>query len=136
MNNYINNIKNCHKFPEIIIRMNVIYLLSIYEEAISNFLLDYQKNVEKYRSTAFYDKIMKNLAIYKKSLFLKEQKILENKVKQMKFERFSKKYSRYRYRQRNVVINDSFKFKKVNSFDDKIIKKKEGVSEEKSLLSS
>ena len=136
MNKYINNIKNCHKFPEIIIRMNVIYLLSIYEEAISNFLLDYQKNVEKYRSTAFYDKIMKNLAIYKKSLFLKEQKILENKVKQMKFERFSKKYSRYRYRQRNVVINDSFKFKKVNSFDDKIIKKKEGVSEEKSLLSS
>ena len=136
MNKYINNIKNCHKFPEIIIRMNVIYLLSIYEEAISNFLLDYQKNVEKYRSTAFYDKIMKNLAIYKKSLFLKEQKILENKVKQMKFERFTKKYSRYRYRQRNVVINDSFKFKKVNSFDDKIIKKKEGVSEEKSLLSS
>lgn len=136
MNKYIHNIKNCHKFPEIIIRMNVIYLLSIYEDAISNFLLDYQKNVEKYRSTAFYDKIMKNLAIYKKSLFLKEQKILENKVKQMKFERFSKKYSRYRYRQRNVVINDSFKFKKVNSFDDKIIKRNEGVSEEKSLLNS
>ena len=136
MNKYIHNIKNCHKFPEIIIRMNVIYLLSIYEEAISNFLLDYQKNVEKYRSTAFYDKIMKNLAIYKKSLFLKEQKILENKVKQMKFERFTKKYSRYRYRQRNVVVNDSFKFKKINSFDDKIIKKKEGVSEEKSLLGS
>ena len=136
MNKYIHNIKNCHKFPEIIIRKNVIYLLSIYEDAISNFLLDYQKNVEKYRSTAFYDKIMKYLAIYKKSLFLKEQKILENKVKQMKFERFSKKYSRYRYRQRNVVVNDSFKFKKINSFDDKIIKKKEGVSEEKSLLGS
>ena len=136
MNKYIHNIKNCHKFPEIIIRMNVIYLLSIYEDAISNFLLDYQKNVEKYRSTAFYDKIMKNLAIYKKSLFLKEQKILENKVKQMKFERFSKKYSRYRYRQRNVVINDSFKFKKVNSFDDTIIKRNEGVSEDKSLLNS
>jgi hypothetical protein len=136
MNKYIHNIKNCHKFPEIIIRKNVIYLLSIYEDAISNFLLDYQKNVEKYRSTAIYDKIMKNLAIYKKSLFLKEQKILENKVKQMKFERFTKKYSRYRYRQRNVVVNDSFKFKKINSFDDKIIKKKEGVSEEKSLLGS
>ena len=135
MHTYINNIKNCHKFPDVIIQMNVLYLLSIYESAIINFLLDYQKDLDNFGSTNFYHKIKKKVIINKKSIIFKQQNILENKVKKMKFEKYNKKQTRYRYRQRNVIINDSLKFKKANSLNNKSIKQKESFSEEKNLLS-
>ena len=134
MNKYINNIKDCHKLPNIIIQMNVIYLLSIYEAAINNFLIDYQKNLEKYSSSNYYQKLKRNLIINKKSILFKQQSEIENKVKKMKFEKYNKKHTKYRYRQRNVNIIDPLKFKKANSMDNKIINQKEGLSEEKDLL--
>ena len=135
MHKYINNIKNCHKFSDVIIQMNVLYLLSIYEGAITNFLLDYQKDLENFGSTNFYHKIKKKVIINKKSILFKQQNVLENKVKKMKFEKYNKKQTRYRYRQRNVMITDSLKFKKANSLNNKNIKQKESFSEEKNLLS-
>ena len=136
MNLYINNIKNCHKFPDLIIKSNVIYLLTIYENAITNFLLDYKNNLEKYNSTKFYLKLKKNLVVNKKYILFQQQQILENKVKKMKLEKYNKKHTRYRYKKRNIVLSNTFtKFNRYNSFKNKNIKIKDDFCEDSNLLS-
>jgi hypothetical protein len=132
---YINNIKNCDKFPDPIIQSNVIYLLSIYENAITYFLFDYQKDLEIFGTTNFYNKIKKKVIINKKHMLLKQQKILENKVKKLKFEKYNQKQTKYRYKQRNpVLINSLLQIKKSNSFEHNI-KQKDSYYEENNLLS-
>ena len=81
MNKYIDNVKNCNKFPDGFIQLNIIYLLNVYESAITNFLLDYKEKLDLYSSTNYYQKIKKELIINKKIKLLQQQKILENKVK-------------------------------------------------------
>ena len=136
MNLYINNIKNCHKFPDVIIKSNVIYLLTIYENAITNFLLDYKNNLEKYNSTNLYLKLKKNLVINKKYILFQQQQILENKVKKMKFEKYNKKQTRYRYKKRNIVLSNTFtKFNRYNSLNNKNIMVKDNFCEDSNLLS-
>ena len=132
---YINDIKNCDKFPDLITQSNVKYLLTIYENAITYFLLDYKKDLDLYDSTKFYNKLKKNVIIIKKNKIFKQQKILENKVKKMKIERYNEKQTRYRYRQRNPIIMKSLpQLKNSNSYD---INNKHNKSyyEEKNLLS-
>ena len=136
MNLYINNIKNYNKFTESVIQTNVIYLLTIYENAVTFFLLDYQKDIDLYGSTDYYHIIKRKLIINKKHFMLKQQNILENKVKKMKFEKYNKKHTQYRYIQRNVVLtNTIMKFKKDNSLNNINIKQKDSYSEETSFLS-
>ena len=140
MYKYISNIKYCSKFPDSFIQLNIIYLLNIYESAITDFLLDYRKNLKLYSSTNFYKKIRKDLILNKKIKLLQQQKILENKVKKMKFEKINLKQTRYRYKQRNVVIPNSLSFKKAYSMNSmnnnkNINKQKESNYEEMSLLS-
>ena len=136
MNLYINNIKNCNKLSELIIQTNVIYLLTIYENAISYFLLDYQKDLDIYGSTDYYQKIKRSIIVNKKSFLFKQQNILENKVKAMRFEKYHKKQTQYRYKQRNVVLTSSIeKYKKDNLLNYVNINKKDSYSEENSFLS-
>ena len=136
MNKYIDNVKNCNKFPDGFIQLNIIYLLNVYESAITNFLLDYKEKLDLYSSTNYYQKIKKELIINKKIKLLQQQKILENKVKKMKFEKINLKQTRYRYKQRNVVISNSLRFKKSNSINNKNINKhKDSICEDNILLS-
>ena len=132
---YINDIKNCDKFPDLITQSNAKYLLTIYENAITYFLLDYKKDLELYDSTKFYNKLKKNVIINKKNKLFKQQKILEKKVKKMKIEKYNEKQTRYRYKQRNPIIMNSLpQLKKSNSYD---INNKQNKSyyEERNLLS-
>lgn len=137
MNKYINNIKNCNNFPNLIIKSNIIYLLRIYENAISSFLLDYKKNIE-ISSSKIYEKIKKKEAINKKNLLFKQQRILENNLKKIKLEKYNKKQEKYRYKQRNVIITKSkslTQFSKLGSYDKKNIIQKDNYFDENNLLS-
>ena len=131
---FINNIKNCDKFSYGLIQSNVIYLLTIYENAISSFLLDYKKSLESKISTNLYNKIKNNFKVNRKCMLLKKQKILENKVKKMRFEKYNEKQTRYRYLQRNPNIINPKKFQKNNSVNYRDNKQKDSYCEENNLL--
>lgn len=136
MNLYINNIKNIHKFPEEIIKSNILYLLTIYENAITIFLLDYKNDIRKYHSTEFYIQLHKDLTYNKKSLLFRKQRVMDKKIEKMKYEKYNQQQFRYRYKKRNIIyFNNPNKNDRLKSFNKGHIKEKDNSYEEKNLLS-
>ena len=103
----INMIKNRDKFPDFLIRRNIIYLLNIYENAINSFLYDYKSDIKKFLKTNEYYKIRKKEINTKKNFLFKKQKLLDFKIKEMKINKYKRKFNKYRYIQRNSFINSS-----------------------------
>ena len=135
-NEYIANIKKCHNFPDFIIRENIIYLLNIYENGINNFLIDYKNTVSKYKNVKKYCTIKKKETIAKKKYLFTKQRFLEKEIKEMKINKYYRKFKKYRYIQRNQFINLSlFNIKsKGNSFEIKTNNKNNFDAENDSLL--
>ena len=135
-NEYLDNIKNSQNFPDYIIRENIIYLLNIYENGINNFLFDYRNNVEKYKKSEEYYKIKKKENNDKKKYLFEKQRFLEKKIKEMKTNRYYRKFTKYRYIQRNQFINlSSFNLKsKGKSLEIKANNKNDYDEENNNLL--
>ena len=106
-NEYINNIKNSKSFPDYIIRKNIIYLLNVYENAINKFLSDYKMSTKKYQKTNEFNKIRKKEINYKKYFLFKKQRLLDFKIKEMRIDKYNRKFTKYRFIQRNAFINSS-----------------------------
>jgi len=106
-NEYINNINNRHKFPDFLIRKNIIYLLNIYENAINSFLYVYKMDIKKYKKTNEYYEIRKKEVNIKKNFLFKKQKLIDFRIKEMKINKYNRKFTKYRYIQRNSFINSS-----------------------------
>ena len=106
-NEYINNIKNRHKFPDFLIRKNIIYLLNIYENAINSFLYAYKSDIQKYKKTNEYYKIRKKEINIKKNFLFQKQKLIDYRIKEMKVNKYNRKFTKYRYIQRNSFIDSS-----------------------------
>ena len=106
-NEYINNIKNRHKFPDFLIRKNIIYLLNIYENAINSFLYAYKSDIKKYKKTNEYYKIRKKEINIKKNFLFQKQKLIDYRIKEMKVNKYNRKFTKYRYIQRNSFIDSS-----------------------------
>ena len=135
-NEYLDNIKKCHNFPDFIIRENIIYLLNIYENGINNFLIDYKNTVSKYKNVKKYCTIKKKETIAKKKYLFTKQRFLEKEIKEMKINKYYRKFKKYRYIQRNQFINLSLfnKKSKGNSFEIKTNNKNNFDAENDSLL--
>ena len=126
-NNYINNIKNSNKFPDYVIRGNILYLLNIYENAINSFLSDHKNLLRQYQKTNEYYNIRKKEINEKKNFLFKKQKMLDSKIKEMKINKYNRKFTKYRYIQRNSFIDSSMTniHSKGKSFEFKNVKKKD-----------
>lgn len=123
-NNYINNIRNLHHFKDYIITRNIIYLLNVYENAINSFIADYKSQLKQYQRTREFYQIRKTEINNKKNILFKKQRYLDYKIKEMKINKYNRKFTKYRYLQRNSFIDSSstnikskgksFGFKKIN----------------------
>ena len=123
-NNYINNIRNLHHFKDYIITRNIIYLLNVYENAINSFIADYKNQLKQYQRTREFYQIRKTEINNKKNILFKKQRYLDYKIKEMKINKYNRKFTKYRYLQRNSFIDSystninskgkSFGFKKNN----------------------
>lgn len=123
-NNYINNIRNLHHFKDYIITRNIIYLLNVYENAINSFIADYKTQLKQYQRTREFYQIRKTEINNKKNILFKKQRYLDYKIKEMKINKYNRKFTKYRYLQRNSFIDSSstnikskgksFGFKKIN----------------------
>ena len=106
-NEYINNIKNRHKFPDFLIRKNIIYLLNIYENAINSFLYVYKSDIKKLKKINEYYNIKKKEINIKKNFLFQKQKLIDFRIKEMKVNKYNRKFTKYRYIQRNSFIDSS-----------------------------
>lgn len=106
-NNYINNIRNLHHFKDYIITRNIIYLLNVYENAINSFIADYKNQLKQYQRTREFYQIRKTEINNKKNILFKKQRYLDYKIKEMKINKYNRKFTKYRYLQRNSFIDSS-----------------------------
>ena len=129
-NESINNIKNCEQFPDFVIRENIIYLLNIYENAINSLLYEYKNNIKQYKKTDTYYQIRKKEINTKKIYLFEKQKLLDFKIKEMKINKYNRKFTKYRFIPRNISIASSLMniHSKGKSFE---IKNNKGKNDEK-----
>ena len=106
-NDYINNIRNLKDFPGSFISSNIIYLLNIYENAINSFLHSYYDKKRKYAKTGKYYNMRKKEINEKKKYLFEKQRLLDFKIKEMKIKKYNRKFTKFRYIQRNSYFNSS-----------------------------
>ena len=106
-NDYIDNIRNLEQYSESFITSNILYLLNIYENAINSFLYSYYDTKRKYMKTDKYYTVRKKEINEKKNYLFEKQRLLDFKIKEMKIKKYNRKYTKYRYIQRNSYLNSS-----------------------------
>ena len=98
----INNINNLNNIPLNVIIDNIIYLLNLYETAISFFLVDYKNIIKK--DNEIIDDIAKEISINKKINLVKFSKILNEKKEQIKEENLNKKNNKMVIKERKLIL--------------------------------
>jgi len=64
-------------------------------------------DIKKYKKTNEYYEIRKKEVNIKKNFLFKKQKLIDFRIKEMKINKYNRKFTKYRYIQRNSFINSS-----------------------------
>ena len=101
-NKCINNINNLENNPLILIIDNVIYLLSLYNSAITLFLIHYKKIIKT--NNKIFNSISNQINFNKKLNFVEFRKILDDKINKLKIEKLLEKNNKIIIKQIKPVL--------------------------------
>ena len=120
----IHSILNCDHYDERIIKMNSLYLLSIYETAIIHFLQMYTKTLSKVKDKNIIIILKRDIVTNKNYELIKFQKTLEFYINERKRKNIQKKASKVNLIKKNNLPNYTLITKCKENKKNKTIKNK------------